>query len=306
MLTGRLRGLALVVVVALCAPLTAQKSQLGYYRQPAIWNDTIVFTAEGDLWRVGVGGRGRAAADDAPGGGEPAGHLARRQDGGVRGHLRGPGRGLHAAARGRRARPVRPGTPAAPAWLSLDAEGRGALRDPPPLDAAEPATGPPRPGPAHARTIVRSPRPATARSTRRAPRCSSRASPFQGSHTRRYKGGTAQNLWRFDGAGTEATPLTADYAGHQQDADAVEGPRLLRVSDRDGVDEPLVDGRARRRPEAAHEAPRLRRPVAVALERPDRLPARRRHPRLRHRQRARTGPCRSRSCRTSTSCASAG
>ena len=58
----RLRGIALVAAVALAAlcapvaPLTAQKPQLGYYRQPAIWNDTIVFVAEGDLWRVGVAG----------------------------------------------------------------------------------------------------------------------------------------------------------------------------------------------------------------------------------------------------------
>ncbi|MFO0830676.1 MAG: S41 family peptidase [Phycisphaerales bacterium] len=42
---------------------------------------------------------------------------------------------------------------------------------------------------------------------------------FQGSHTRRYKGGTARHAWSFpltaarDGATPEATELTADYAG---------------------------------------------------------------------------------------------
>jgi hypothetical protein len=64
----QLRGIALVVMVALCAPLTAQKSQLGCYRQPAIWNDTIVFVAEGDLWRFdGAGKEATALTADYPG-----------------------------------------------------------------------------------------------------------------------------------------------------------------------------------------------------------------------------------------------
>src|SRR5438477_60487 len=36
--------------------------------------------------------------------------------------------------------------------------------------------------------------------------------PFQGSHTKRYQGGTAQNLWKFAAGSKEAVPLTADYA----------------------------------------------------------------------------------------------
>ena len=35
---------------------------------------------------------------------------------------------------------------------------------------------------------------------------------FQGSHAKRYKGGTAQKLWKFT-EGAEATSLTADYDG---------------------------------------------------------------------------------------------
>src|SRR5947199_7458897 len=46
----------LATLVALAAPLGAQQPSLGYYRFPAISGNTIVFTAEGDLWRVPITG----------------------------------------------------------------------------------------------------------------------------------------------------------------------------------------------------------------------------------------------------------
>ncbi len=58
--------------------------------------------------------------------------------------------------------------------------------------------------------------------------------PFQGSHTRRYKGGTAQNLWKFAKGGSEATPLTADYDGTSKAPMLWQG-RLYFASDRDGT-----------------------------------------------------------------------
>ena len=55
----------------------------------------------------------------------------------------------------------------------------------------------------------------------------------QSSHTKRYQGGTAENIWRYD-AGTEAVPLTADWPGTSHDPMFWDG-RVYFLSDRDGV-----------------------------------------------------------------------
>lgn len=58
--------------------------------------------------------------------------------------------------------------------------------------------------------------------------------PFQGSHTKRYKGGTAQNIWRFGRADTEAVSLTGDYKGTSKEPLWHAG-RIYFASDRDGT-----------------------------------------------------------------------
>lgn len=58
--------------------------------------------------------------------------------------------------------------------------------------------------------------------------------PFQGSHTKRYKGGTAQNIWRFTSGDPEATPLTADFPGTSKRPMWHAG-RVYFASDRDGT-----------------------------------------------------------------------
>ena len=57
--------------------------------------------------------------------------------------------------------------------------------------------------------------------------------PFQGSYSKRYQGGTAQNLWKY-AAGQEAIPLTGNYAGTSKNAMWWNG-RVYFLSDRDGA-----------------------------------------------------------------------
>ncbi len=58
--------------------------------------------------------------------------------------------------------------------------------------------------------------------------------PFQGSHTKRYQGGTAQNIWRYVKGSEEAIPLTGDYAGTSKNPMLWEG-RVYFATDRDGT-----------------------------------------------------------------------
>lgn len=58
--------------------------------------------------------------------------------------------------------------------------------------------------------------------------------PFQGSRTKRYKGGTVQNIWKFTQGMEEAVPLTSDYTGTSK-APMYWDNRIYFVSDRDGT-----------------------------------------------------------------------
>ncbi len=58
--------------------------------------------------------------------------------------------------------------------------------------------------------------------------------PFQGSHTKRYQGGTAQNIWRYVKGDQEAVSLTSDYPGTNKNP-MLWNKRVYFLSDRDGT-----------------------------------------------------------------------
>src|SRR5262249_58455141 len=72
------------------------------------------------------------------------------------------------------------------------------------------------------REILPLPRGAEGSSTREGHPFFSTRLDRQGSFTKRYQGGTAQNIWRFD-AGSEAVPLAGDWPGTSRKPMFLEG-----------------------------------------------------------------------------------
>lgn len=228
------RRAAGIAAFGLCAFVCAVRSetpaqQRGYYRDPAIHGDMVVFTSEGDLWSVSVhGGQARrltsnsgteamatispdgqtvafGAEYEGPGevytmpvtGGVP---LRRTWDGDARPEGWSPDGRLIV-------RTLRYSTLPDPKLVLLDAQGQ---RDAIPLaGAAEAAYS----SDGHTIFFTRWDR--------------------QGSSTKRYQGGTAESIWRFDGQG-EAVALTAGWAGTSH-APMFWNGRVYFLSDRDGV-----------------------------------------------------------------------
>jgi tricorn protease len=213
-------------------PATAQSpAPQGYYRFPAIHGDTLVFTAEGDLWVVGIRG-GRAERLTSNPGLET--NAAISPDGrtvAFTGTYEGPADVYTMPlAGGLPTRRTFQGGATVVGWTP-DGAVVYATRDHSTLPNTElarldTATDTPRLIPlAQAAEGAYDASGATLFFTRQA---------FQGSHTRRYHGGTAQNLWRWSPGDAEARPLTADYGGTSKNPMTWRG-RVYFLSDRDGT-----------------------------------------------------------------------
>lgn len=218
----------LLLSVGLSAQVKAA-TRPGYYRYPAIHGDTIIFTAEGDLWVVSAkGGEARRLTSNA--GSELFAAIS--PDGktvAFSAEYEGP-MDVYTM-------PVDGGLPTRRTWdggavvAGWTPDGRVLVRtrrystlpdaklvaiaddgkyDIVPLAQASEGSFAP-----DGKTLF------FTRLTR------------QSSQTKRYQGGTAENLWRYD-SGSEAVPLTADWPGTSHNPMFWNG-RVYFLSDRDGV-----------------------------------------------------------------------
>jgi len=223
--------LGLASVLALVSSLRAD-STAGYYRFPSIHGDTIVFTAEGDLWRASLSGGAAQRLTSHPGYETNAAISPDGQWIAFSGQYEGPvevyvmplagGRPKRLTFEGENAL-VRGWTPDGKILYATRAFATIPDNQ---LVAIDPQTGARMFVPlAQADEGAYSPDGKTLVFTRYS---------FQGSHAKRYVGGTAQNLWRFDAGATDATQYHADFRGVSRWPMWL-GDRVYFASERDGT-----------------------------------------------------------------------
>ncbi|MGZ5438395.1 MAG: S41 family peptidase [Candidatus Aminicenantales bacterium] len=224
-----------VISVILCvlglAMISAAAGRNGYYRFPAIHGDTIVFTSEGDLWTVDVSG-GTARRLTSHEGMET--NPAISPDGltlAFSAQYEGPTEVY--------TMPLAGGLPVRRTFAGQGATVVGWTPDGKILTATrqystlpnvqlvviDPAT--------NAETLLPLSQAADGSFDGPGKTLYFTRLPFQGSYTKRYKGGTAQNLWSYTLGAEEAGPLTADYPGTSKNPMVWQG-RIYFLSDRDG------------------------------------------------------------------------
>ena len=210
-------------------PVAAQApAPHGYYRFPAIHGDTIVFTAEGDLWMVGTGGGSAQRLTSNPGVEASATISPDGRTVAFTATYEGPA-DLYTMpiAGGLPTRRTFQGGATAVGWTAdgavLYATRNFSTLPNTQLVRLDTTTDAATPVPLAQASDGSYDARGTLFFTRQA---------FQGSHTRGYHGGTAQNVWRWNPADAEARPLTADYAGTSKDP-MVWRDRIYFISDRD-------------------------------------------------------------------------
>ncbi|MFQ5677187.1 MAG: protease, partial [bacterium] len=221
-----------LILVLLVTSIGFAQAPKGYYRFPTIHSETIIFTSEGDLWRVGIRG---GVAQRLTTHHSMETHAAISPDGltvAFSGQYEGPTEVY--------TMPVQGGLP-----VQITYEGESALvvgwtPDGKILYSTRHYSTLPNtqlaiidPSTLEQRLVPLSQASDGAFEAAGKTLFFTRL-PFQGSRTKRYAGGTAQNLWKFTAGTPEAMPLTGDYAGTSKDAMWWDG-RVYFASDRDGT-----------------------------------------------------------------------
>ena len=201
----------------------------GYYRFPAVHGDVVVFTSEGDLWTVSLhGGQAQRLTSD-PGQETMASIAPDGKTVAFSGQLEGP-TDVYTI-------PIGGGIPQRRTWDG-DATPRGWTADGRLMVSTRRYSTLPE----VKLTLIDSKGGTEIVPLDGAAEASYSASGhelfftrwnWQGSSTKRYQGGTAENIWRFDGK-SEAVPLTTDWDGTSHDPIFSDG-RVYFLSDRSGV-----------------------------------------------------------------------
>lgn len=229
-----LRRAALVVAVGSLSALALYAAddaagRAGYYREPALHGNTLLFTSEGDLWTVSLEGGAARRLTSAAGREDRATIAPDGKTVAFYAQFEGPGEVY--------TMPIGGGIPQRQTWDS----------------GAEPVGWNP-----DGRLLIETTRYATlpdpslvligshgeremlplATGSEAVYASDGKALFFtrmdkQWSNTKRYKGGFIQHIWRYDGQG-EAVPLTDDYAGTSH-APMFWNGHVYFLSDRDGV-----------------------------------------------------------------------
>ena len=226
---SRLVAVAFSFSAVFVSTQASAQTHRGYYTDPAVHGDTLIFTSEGDLWSVPVHG-GAAHRLTSGSGAETGAKIS--PDGqtvAFRAHYEGPA-DVYTI-------PVGGGLPHRWTWDG-DATPEGWTPD----GRVIVNTGRYATLPQDQLVLVGShgeSEPVALASASEAVYSTDGRTLFftrwakQPSHNKRYQGGEAENLWRFDGK-SEATAMTADFKGTSH-APMFANGRVYFLSDRDGV-----------------------------------------------------------------------
>lgn len=234
LLTALIAGSCASVASALQPGSPAATPPVGYYRQPAIASDRLVLVAEGDLWKVPLSGGVATRLTSHPGeetlpSVSPDGKLVAftaEYEGGQEAYVM-------PLAGGKPTRLTYDGRGLVAGWTAagevLITSDRTSTLPNPQLITIDPASG--------ARNQIPLWQASDGAFDAQSGKLAFVRLPFQGSATKRYRGGFIQQLWIWDpaaeGGKQEAVAISTDFTGTSKRPMWWQG-RIYFVSDRDG------------------------------------------------------------------------